>query len=418
MKRTISSRLCLVIATVMCLFLMPTAFAEIEKPSSWAEKQVTAAIAANLVPQSLQSQFTKNTTRAEFCALAVTFYETVTGGEITGRVKFDDTTDANVEKAASVNIVSGRGNNRFDPDSGITREEAAIMLANLSNAVGKPLPEASPTFDDSASISSWARTQVGRIQGAGIMSGVGENTFAPKGPYTREQSIITIWKLYDMLSAGKTQAGVTIIIFEAVGDQINQETLEDDINAAITTIDMRLRAMGYDEFLIFKVGTDRIRIEIHGTLEQKEAVALVETAKLEFRDYTGKVWLTADMVESVKAAFGTADNTGIAKHHVVLSFKPEYRNKWTEATKFAASQAEGDNYIAIYVDNAEVSAPRVGSEYASTGLTGESCIVTFGEGTNKELQQRAAEFANLVLIGRTPFDLVLVEFSSVDPIVP
>ncbi|MDR1705102.1 MAG: S-layer homology domain-containing protein [Clostridiales bacterium] len=167
-------------------------------PSSWAVVQVNTAIAANLVPASLQSKYTQATTRAEFCALAVALYENVKG-EITERTKFNDTTDINVEKAAAIGVTSGTGNNNFSPDSSLTREQAATMLSRLADATGKPLPKQTTTFNDVSDISSWATEAVGQMQGSGIMGGVGNNTFSPKAPYTREQSIVTIMRLWDVL---------------------------------------------------------------------------------------------------------------------------------------------------------------------------------------------------------------------------
>ena len=167
-----------------------------EKPSPWAEEQVNAAISAKLVPQSLQSKYTQAATRAEFCALAVALYETAAGEEITDRKTFDDTKDVNVEKAAAIGVVSGVGDNKFSPDTQLTREQAAVMLSRLADAIGKPLQKQAATFTDNGNIASWAIEGVGQVQAAGIMSGVGENTFAPQDPYTREQSILTIMRLY------------------------------------------------------------------------------------------------------------------------------------------------------------------------------------------------------------------------------
>jgi len=61
------------------------------------------------------------------------------------------------------------------------------------------LPLASATFADNAYISSWAIEAVGQVQGVDIMGGVGNNMFAPRGMYTREQSIITMLRLLDWL---------------------------------------------------------------------------------------------------------------------------------------------------------------------------------------------------------------------------
>ena len=171
-----------------------------DTPSAWAVEQVNAAITTGLVPDALQSKYTTATTRAEFCALAVALYETVTGEEITERSTFTDTTDINVEKMAALGVVSGVGDNRFSPDTELTREQAATMLSRLASALGKTMPEQASDFADNADISSWAADGVGQVQAAGIMSGVGDNTFAPTGVYTREQSIVTMLRLHELLS--------------------------------------------------------------------------------------------------------------------------------------------------------------------------------------------------------------------------
>ena len=124
-------------------------------------------------------------------------YEYCTGSEITGRSVFIDTNDVNVEKMAAVGVVEGVGENRFDPDGLLRREHAATMLSRLANALGKPLPNHTATFADNADISPWAMEGAGQVQAAGIMGGIGNNTFAPKDPYTREQSIITMIRLWN-----------------------------------------------------------------------------------------------------------------------------------------------------------------------------------------------------------------------------
>ena len=122
---------------------------------------MSQAISAGIVPDSLQSQYTQPTTRAQFCALAVEVYETVKGAEITQRATFTDTTDVNVQKMGALGIVTGVGGGKFNPDGTLTREQAATMLSRLAEAVGKPLPAQAPTFADNASVSSWAFDAVG-----------------------------------------------------------------------------------------------------------------------------------------------------------------------------------------------------------------------------------------------------------------
>ena len=170
-----------------------------DQPSSWAQEQVNAAVEAGLVPESLQAKYTQTATRAEFCALAVELYETVTDSEITQRATFSDTSDVNVQKMAGIGVISGIGNNQFNPNGELTREQAATILVRLADALGRPLPEGAAAFADNSSIASWAIEAVGRAKAGGIMDGTGNNQFSPQGAYTREQSIMTAYRLFETM---------------------------------------------------------------------------------------------------------------------------------------------------------------------------------------------------------------------------
>lgn len=168
-----------------------------DAPSDYAVQHINRAVGLGIVPQSMQSGYQKAVTRAEFCALAVVLIENVTGAEITVRKEFTDTSDINVQKIGGLGIVAGVGGGTFSPGDKLKRQEAAIILAKLAKVLGKPLPEVVATFDDMNAVPSWAVTAVGQVRGAGIMSGMGGNRFDPAGDYTREQSMITLLKMYD-----------------------------------------------------------------------------------------------------------------------------------------------------------------------------------------------------------------------------
>ena len=197
MKRLVLMVLCVAVLTGAVSIV---AFAA-DSPSLWATEYVNTAIELGLVPSELQSAYTQATTRAEFASLAVTLYETVTGREIAidRSIAFSDTTDVNVHKAATIGVVMGVGGNRFDPNAELTREQAAVMLARLANALEQPFPPSAPTFADNAQVSTWAADAVGQMQASGIMGGVGNNRFDPQGAYTREQSIVTIMRVFGAL---------------------------------------------------------------------------------------------------------------------------------------------------------------------------------------------------------------------------
>jgi len=171
----------------------------VEPPSSWAVEQIDTARDAGLASW-WGLHYPQPVTRAEFTALAVRLYETITDSEIVGRVTFIDTSYVHVRKAAYIGVVTGVGDNRFDPHAQLTREQAAVMLARLADAIGQPLPQVAATFADNTDISSWAVDAVGQVQAAGIMQGADGNRFNPQGLFTREQSIVTILRIFDAFS--------------------------------------------------------------------------------------------------------------------------------------------------------------------------------------------------------------------------
>ena len=171
-----------------------------EQPSPWAQEMVNSAVNAGIVPMHLRSSFTRATTRAEFAALSVALYETVMGTEIVGRMTFNDTNDVNVQKMGHMGVVLGVGGGNFAPNDTLTREQAATMLARLADAMNRPLPAIAANFPDNSSIAPWAIVQVGQMQAAGIMVGADGGMFMPQGPYTREQSIVTLLRLFDIVN--------------------------------------------------------------------------------------------------------------------------------------------------------------------------------------------------------------------------
>ena len=176
-----------------------------DTPSPWSQDTVERAGDLGLLPAPFRYGFRRATTRAEFAAISITLYEHF-GEPVTGRITFTDTDDINVEKAAYLGIVTGVGNNRFDPYSPITLEQAAVVLSRLSEVMGQQLPfwcrETYPVEFEFLiyylNISLWAVTSVAQIYFTGIMIGIGDR-FDPRGAYTREQSIVSIMRIFDRI---------------------------------------------------------------------------------------------------------------------------------------------------------------------------------------------------------------------------
>ena len=171
------------------------------EPAGWAKVFVDRAIAEGLLPAELQSAYDQPITRREFCLLSDALYTKVKGGAapVDATVTFTDTTDPAILRMASAKVVNGVGNELFDPNGQLTREQAATMLSRLAAALGKPLTDSAPTFDDNGSVAGWASAAVGQMQLSGIMSGTGNNQFSPQQSYTREQSVVTIVRMCELL---------------------------------------------------------------------------------------------------------------------------------------------------------------------------------------------------------------------------
>lgn len=91
--------------------------------------------------------------------------------------------------ANKVGIVSGVGKGNFAPDKELTREEMAVMMTKFLKVSGKNLNAKGKTnaFKDDAKIQGWAKDSVKEMARLGLVSGMGDDNFAPKSPFTRAQ---------------------------------------------------------------------------------------------------------------------------------------------------------------------------------------------------------------------------------------
>ncbi|MFD0868195.1 WG repeat-containing protein [Paenibacillus residui] len=178
-----------------------------DSPDDWAADGISVAIEAGLIPPALQKDYRNKITRQEFSTLVIHFIEAQTGTGIDHFLleknvsmpepPFTDTVDKDVLAAYTLGIVSGKGAGRFDPEGSLTREEAAVMLRNTANVLDLDTAAPPASFADNELIAGWAYDSVAYVVSRGIMNGVGNNEFDPKGSYTRQQAYLTILRLFD-----------------------------------------------------------------------------------------------------------------------------------------------------------------------------------------------------------------------------
>lgn len=102
---------------------------------------------------------------------------------------FTDTNDPAVLQASVLNLVNGMGDGTFAPNALVTREQAAVMLSQVHLRTGGSVGGGEPAFADKDNISSWAKYYVSFMNDNGIISGVGDNRFDPQGNASIEQAL-------------------------------------------------------------------------------------------------------------------------------------------------------------------------------------------------------------------------------------
>lgn len=175
-------------------------------PSAWASGEVKKAVNYGILPEWMRNNYQNNLTRIEFCALLEYMIEGKTGktalqlanelAQVQGghfKAPFDDALYMEVNDIARLGIISGVGNNLFNPLGEITRQEAATMLYRTANVLGYDTSSNAISFSD---VATWATKGVSYVTTKGIMVGT-SNGFDPGGKYTKEQAILTMVRFYE-----------------------------------------------------------------------------------------------------------------------------------------------------------------------------------------------------------------------------
>ena len=207
------------------------------------------------------------------------------------------------------------------------------------------------------------------------------------------------------INKGLDLIGGSLIVYEAELEE-EPENLASDMEAAKTMLRSRLDTLGYTEATIVLVGDRRLQVEIPNIADPEEAVQkLGATAKLEFRNSEGTVVLTGADIEEARQAYGDASGDGFNEYYVALKLKKDAVDKFYEATKYVITLPSADRYIAIYLDEEELSSPHVSKALNTADL---SITGYFDDEDSKYL-------AEVINAGNLPFSLKEIQLKSVGP---
>ncbi|WP_439875158.1 S-layer homology domain-containing protein [Bacillus mycoides] len=147
--------------------------------SYWPNRLVTRAEFANLMSRSLKLP--------------------------AGNSKFTDLNEVHsslvdgINRAASAGIINGRGNNKFDPNATITRDEAVIMIDRALEYKWIYRKEVKLPFTDQDL--AYNKKALQNVYAYGIVKGNERNEFVPKGTATRGEAAAFLNRMLKVIEA-------------------------------------------------------------------------------------------------------------------------------------------------------------------------------------------------------------------------
>ncbi len=203
-----------------------------------------------------------------------------------------------------------------------------------------------------------------------------------------------------------------------------QNISQEDLEAAKTVLENRVNGLGVAEPIVQTLGQDKIVVQLPGVTDPEQAERVLGgTAQLEFRqqrqgtegqlnaEFTIKrqkdaelailrqgeptpeeVERIAELTESLEvsntAILELFESVGLSgknlknarygpsqgiEWEVIIDFDNEGGKKFAELTKNIAGTGRS---IGIFLDDVLISAPVVGAQFATTGITGGSAVIT------------------------------------------
>lgn len=168
----------------------------------WAKSAIETMAARGIITGTSDTAFSPNSDikRADFLVLLVRALELKgTNDQVT---TFDDVNESDyyydaVNIARQLGIVKGTGDNLFQPNSSISRQDMMVLAARAAAAAGKTLPSAGSldAFGDASQVSAYAQDSVIALVDAGIVIGNNGN-LAPQSSLTRAEAAVILYRLW------------------------------------------------------------------------------------------------------------------------------------------------------------------------------------------------------------------------------
>ncbi|MFA7078644.1 MAG: S-layer homology domain-containing protein, partial [Syntrophomonas sp.] len=161
----------------------------------WAQGQIQTMVDKGAIGGYPDNTFKPEriTTRAEFISMtnrAFSFNETV---EINYTdVESNDWFAPDIAKAKAAGYIAGYSDGSMKPNNSITRQEVAVIVANILELDTAGGTEALNKFTDAASIPAWSGNAIAAMVEAGYLSGYPDGTFKAANSTTRAVAAVIL----------------------------------------------------------------------------------------------------------------------------------------------------------------------------------------------------------------------------------
>lgn len=296
--------------------------------------------------------------------------------------------------AAEKGVVAGVGDNKFDPNAAITREQMAVMMNAYIKWTGNDHKEKSKveSFKDADKISSWAKDAVEACRNWGLVAGMPDGNFWPANTASRAEVATVIKNLAFMVYGGGGGGGgsdteYTDYIKAAVEKSVEifndkMPNGADAYGSGIYLSDLKLNAQALTLIGTVEANAETIEkladfavskaAEIVGALSAgDEADAIIEENKALIADKAEEI--ANAIINKLNGFFGTSlDLDELNKAAIKENIKAAYENgvafgkdAWTEAFMVDGKAVTGN--IVVSVGSAEVTVEVDGANLSIEG---------------------------------------------------
>lgn len=168
--------------------------------AAWAKDYINAFYSAGYINGVGENRFEPNRTitREEFLKLLVSALDLplTDKAELTfGDVPQDAWYYDYIAAAVALGITNGQSASSFGTGSPISRQDMCVMAVKAASIKNITLTSQETNFADSAQIASYAKDSVNTLFGSGVISGYGDNSFNPEGQSSRAEAVTVLYRL-------------------------------------------------------------------------------------------------------------------------------------------------------------------------------------------------------------------------------